>query len=105
MIRERNYFTIRDASGWNEALEMIHEIDEVQAAAGRATSTVWTQVAGPFYEIVIEVDYPDLASYEREQKAFNSDPQIAKMFGRWDEVTVPGKGRNELFMTAERAGA
>ena len=39
--------------------------DEIQAAAGRATGTVWTQVVGQFNEIVIETDHPDLSAYER----------------------------------------
>lgn len=105
MIRERNHFTVRDASGWNEVLELIHEIDEIQAQSGHPTSTVWTQVAGTFNEFVIEVEFSDLAHYEQVQKGFLSNPQIIKMFGRWSELVVPGSGRNELFMTAERLGA
>ena len=103
MIRERIHFTVKSLAGWNEALDLIREVDEIQAAAGRATGTVWTQVVGQFNEIVIETDYPDLTTYERETAALMSDPAAMKLFGRFEEITVTDKGYNELFMTAEKA--
>jgi PPOX class probable F420-dependent enzyme len=104
MIRERLHFTVKGGNGWNDALELIREIDEIQIAAGRATGTVWTQVVGPFNEMVIETDFADLATYERESEALMSDPAVLKLFPRFEEVTVEGKGYNELLMTAERMG-
>jgi hypothetical protein len=104
MIRERLHFTVKGGTGWNDALELIREIDEIQIAAGRATGTVWTQVVGPFNEMVIETDFADLATYERESEALMSDPAVLKLFPRFEEVTVEGKGYNELLMTAERMG-
>ena len=83
--------------------DLIREVDDIQAAAGRATGTVWTQVVGQFNEIVIETDYPDLSTYERESGAMMSDPATMKLFARFEEVTVSEKGYNELFMTAEKA--
>ena len=71
MIRERLHFTVKTGSAWNDALGLIREIDEIQIAAGRATGTVWTQVVGPFNEMVIETDFPDLATYERESEALH----------------------------------
>ena len=104
MIRERAHFTVKNMAGWNEALDLIREVDEIQAAAGRATGTVWTQVVGQFNEIVIETDYPDLSTYERESGAMMSDPATMKLFARFEEITVTEKGYNELFMSAETAG-
>ena len=65
---------------------------------------MWTQVVGQFNEIVIETDYPDLSTYERESGAMMSDPATKKLFARFEEVTVTEKGYNELFMSAEKAG-
>lgn len=104
MIRERLHFTVKGLAGWNEFLDLVHQIDEVQIAAGRATGTVWTQVVGQFNEIIIETDHPDLATYERESEAVMSDPAVLKLFPRIQEITVADKGYSELFMTAERAG-
>ena len=61
--------------------------------------------SGPFNEIVIETDFADLATYERESEALMSDPAVLKLFPRFEAVTVEGKGYNELLMTAERLGA
>ena len=105
MIRERFHFTVKGLAGWNDALDLIREIDAIQIAAGRATGTVWTQVVGPFNEMVIETDYPDLATYERESEALMSDPAALKLFPRFEELTVANKGYNELFMTADKTGA
>ena len=41
MIRERAHFTVKNMAGWNEALDLIREVDEIQATAGRATGTVF----------------------------------------------------------------
>ncbi len=76
MIRERSHFTVKNLAAWNETLDLIQEIDEIQIAAGRTPATVWTQVVGKYNEIIIEADYPDLAAYEREVKAFMSDPAV-----------------------------
>ena len=105
MIRERMHFTVKGLAGWNEALDLTREIDEIQIAAGRSTGTVWTQVVGQFNEIIIETDYPDLAAYERETEALMSDAAALKLFPRFEEITVADKGYNELFMTAEKAGS
>ena len=104
MIRERTHFTVKNVAGWNEALDLIHEIDEIQLAAGRATGRVWTQVAGQFNELIIETDYQDLGTYQRETEALMSDPAAAKLFPCFEEITVADKGYNELFMSADKAG-
>jgi len=105
MIRERMHATVRDLDAWNEYLTLIREIDEIQAAAGRVRSSgVWTQVVGPYNEIVVELDYADLAAYEKETRAAMSDPEIVKLASRFEALTVADKGYNELFVTADPVG-
>lgn len=102
MIRERMHATVHDLSSWNEYLAVIRDIDEVQAAAGRVPSSgVWTQVVGQYNEIIVELDYPDLATYESETKAAMSDPQVVKLASRIETLTIADKGFNELFVTAD----
>jgi hypothetical protein len=105
MIRERTHLTVKNMAGWNEALDLISQLDQILIAAGRSAGTVWTQVAGPWNEMVIEDEYADLATYERVTKAFMSDPEVLKILPRFEEITVPGKGYNELLMTADKSGA
>jgi len=40
MIRERMHFTVKSLAGWNEMLDLMREIDEIQVSAGRTTGTV-----------------------------------------------------------------
>ena len=52
----------------SSALSRVEGRDPSQG--GRATASgVWTQVVGPYNEVVVEVDYPDLATYEKGVKA------------------------------------
>ena len=102
MIRERMHATVRDLEAWNEYLSLVRDIDEVQAAAGRTTSSgVWTQLVGPYNEIVVELDYPDLATYEADTRATMSDPQVVKLASRFESLTLVDKGYNELFVSAD----
>ena len=102
MIRERMHATVRDLEAWNEYLTLVRDIDEIQAAAGRTTSSgVWTQVVGQFNEIIVELDYPDLATYEKDTRATMADPQIVKLASRFETLTILDKGYNELFVSAD----
>ena len=104
MIRERMHFTVKSAKDWDEALQLVEEANKINAGAGRAQALAWTQVTGPYNEIILETDYPDLASYEREYKAAMSDPELLKLFPRIEEITIADRGYNELFEAAERIG-
>lgn len=104
MIRDCNHFTVRDLASWNEALSLVREIDELQAAAGRATSTTWTQLTGPYNEIIVETQYEDLAALERDLNATMSDADVLKKLSRLSEITVDGKGYNEIFVSADPVG-
>lgn len=102
MIRERLHATVRDLAAWNEYLSLVNDIDEIQAAAGRATASgVWTQVVGQYNEIIVEVDYPDLAAYEKDTKATMGDPQVVKLASRFETLTILDKGFTELFVSAD----
>jgi hypothetical protein len=85
MIRERTHFTVN--------------------AAGMVSGTVWTQVAGLVQRDRDRGGLLQLAAYEHENEAFMADPELLKLFPRFDELTVPDRGFNELSMKAERAGA
>jgi hypothetical protein len=101
MYRVRSLLKV-NRDGWNGAIENVARLNEIAEQRGWQQASVWTQTFGPFNEIVIEIDYPDLATYERETAAFLADDGAVKLmldglqFLRTDEV-----GYNEMWQRAE----
>jgi hypothetical protein len=69
MYRVRSLLKV-NRDGWNGAIENIARVNEIAKRRGWQQATAWTQTFGPFNENVIELEYPDLATYERETAAF-----------------------------------
>lgn len=74
MYRVRNIVKVgRD--GWDGAIETAQRFELISKKRGWQEGAIWTQSFGPYNEIVIEYDYPDLATYEREQAAVFADEE------------------------------
>jgi hypothetical protein len=99
MYRERIHFTVADMDGWNEAIDAIGEINKVLERLSHPTATIWTDTVGVFNQLIAEMDYVDLASYEKATKAFYADPDVQKQLQRLNHATVQGKGYTELLET------
>lgn len=99
MYKQRIAFKVT-TQGWNEALTVASELNEIAAKRGWQQATVWTQTVGPLNELFFEVDYPDLATYERETNEFYSDPDVMALAVRLDAVTRES-GYTELWQRAE----
>lgn len=88
--------------GWIGTLENIERLNQLAEQRGWQQATVWTQSFGPFNEIVMELDYPDLATYERETAAFYADEEAMRLvqegrkYVRSDDV-----GHNELWQRTD----
>ena len=63
-------------------------------------ATFWVAMAGTANELIAEVDYPDLATFEREGEAQGSDAEWMKVVRSTADFIVQGTGRSELFQTA-----
>ena len=101
MYRVRNLVKV-SRDGWNGAIETAQRLNEISRKRGWQEGIIWTQSFGPYNEIVIEYDYPDLATYEREQAAVFADDEAMKV---WIEglqyVRADVMGQNELWQRAE----
>lgn len=100
MYRERIHLTVADIDGWNEAIDAMTEINGVLERLGQPTGTIWTETVGVFNQLVVEVDYVDLASYEAANKVFYANEEIRKQLPRLNHASVQGKGYTELLETA-----
>jgi hypothetical protein len=69
---------------------------------GLAEQRLWAPVVGAGNEIVWETDYPDLATFERENDAFNADVEAMKQWRALWQLAVPGSTHDELLQEAPR---
>ncbi len=101
MYRVRSVIKLT-GEGWNGAIDNVQRINEIAKQRGWQQATVWTQTFGPFNEIAIEVEYPDLATYERETNAFLADEEAMKLvldgqqYRRRDDL-----GFNDIWQRAD----
>lgn len=54
-------------------------------------------VTGAVNEIVIEWDYPDLATFQKEDESFLADEETLQLFQSCAQHLVEGSVRNELL--------
>jgi hypothetical protein len=74
-----------------------NRLDSIMRERGWVTPRVLVPTAGPNHEFVAEFEYPDLAVYERENKAFYSDQEAFEAFHAGAEFVVQGTARTELY--------
>lgn len=110
MYRHRIHRRVAGTSldDWDTVLGLAKQINAVARSNGWVEYTSWTQTVGPFYEIVFEGEYPDLATFEREQTALYQHPEGRKLLESLNEKLVPDFGGAELWKKAapnDSAGA
>lgn len=85
---------------YKEILELIDEINGLLRSRGMAEFRPWSPTFGKGNELILESEYPDLATYERESEAFSSDPEIMKMWRSGAPYVVQGSVTTELLEPA-----
>ena len=78
MYRMRSVIKVTH-EGWPGAIDNVARQNEIARKRGWQQATVWTQAFGPYNELSIEVEYPDLAAYEREAAAFAADEEAMNL--------------------------
>jgi len=75
---------------WKQLDSIIHE-------RGWSSPRLLVPTAGANNEVVAEFEYPDLATFERENKAFYADRDAFDAFRAGAEFVVQGTSRSELY--------
>ena len=101
MIRERIHITAKDNSAWNRVLEVVDEANRLCDERGWPAARPWTPIAGHFNEIVIDVDYVDLAQYERIKAEINADTNWNTVMKPVSDAMVAESSYSELLTAAE----
>ena len=99
MVRSRFIVEVRYGH-FAEYLKAGEQLNEIARQRGWAEATFWVSVAGTANELIVEVDLPDLATFEREGEAQSSDAEWMKVIRSTADLVVQGTGRSELLLTA-----
>jgi hypothetical protein len=81
---------------FNDVLKVYQELNAISRKRGWPEWTVWTPVIGTANEIVVEQEFTDLASFERANKAFQSDTEAMRVFRGAAGLVVQGSSHDEL---------
>jgi hypothetical protein len=87
---------------FREYMEAAEELMARRSALGLAAPKLWAPVVGPGNEIVWELDYADLATFERETAAFYGDTDAMKHWRALWQLAVQGSTHDELLQEAPR---
>jgi hypothetical protein len=99
MVRARFIAQVRYGQ-FAEYLKAVEQLNEIARERGWAVATFWVATAGTANELIAEVDYPDLATFEREGDAQGADAEWMKVIRSTVDMVVQGSARSELFQTA-----
>jgi hypothetical protein len=87
---------------FREYLEAAEDLMARRQALGLVAPRLWAPVVGRGNEIVWELDYGDLATFERETAAFYADTDAMKHWRALWQLAVQGSTHDELLHEAPR---
>ena len=87
---------------FREYMEIAEEVIALRRKLGLATPVLWVPVFGTANEVVWEIEYRDLATFERENEAFYSDAEVMEQWRRLWQHAVQGSIQDELLQEAPR---
>ena len=85
---------------FREYMTVAEEVIARRRKLGLAESILWAPTFGTANEVVWEINYPDLATYQRENEAFYSDADVMKQWRRLWQHAVQGSIKDELLEEA-----
>ena len=80
-------------------LELSKKMNELFRERGWTEFTTLWPVAGVANEVIGEADYPDLATFQKESEAFQTDADAMNLNRSFGEHIVQGSARSELLET------
>lgn len=99
MYRYRNVATVKYGH-YREVYELSLELRQEMIDRGLAAPRYWVPTVGQANQLVMEIEYPDLATYERETNAFMTDADMMKTVRRITEHLIEGSVTDEIWEEA-----
>jgi hypothetical protein len=72
-------FKARNAVAFGQTVRLLERLQAISRDHGFQERRIMTQAFGPFNQLVVNVDYADLASYERESELFFVLPEVQEV--------------------------
>jgi hypothetical protein len=78
-------------------LKMVKELERIGTARGWSPTRVLVPTVGSNNEVILENEYPDLATYQRETDAFYRDEEAFGVFRASAEHIVESSSRTAMY--------
>jgi hypothetical protein len=85
---------------FREFMELAESFRTLARERGWAEGTLWSPTVGQSNVAIWETDYPDLASFQRENEALYGDREAMDLVRQFSKHTVQGSVRTELWEEA-----
>jgi hypothetical protein len=85
---------------FHEYMETAKEVIALRQKLGLAVPTLWAPTVGMSNEVVWEIEYPDLATFQSENEAFYSDTEAMEQWRRLWQHVAQGSTHDELLEEA-----
>ena len=79
-------FKTRNALAFDRTIQLLERLQAISRDQGLSERRIMTQAFGPLNQLSVNVDYPDLASYERETELFFALPEVREVIDKMPEV-------------------
>lgn len=99
MYRQRIHFFPKTMDGYVALVTAADEYNKLAADKGMAQGSSWMPTVGG-NELVWEIEYPDLAAFERESKGMYADPDWMALMQKVQAIEYSRPPYNELLEPA-----
>src|ERR1700724_2368190 len=99
MVRYRQHNEIQYGK-FREALDLWKQIAALSVKRGWPNLTLWSPVVGRANMMIIEIDYPDMATFERLNDEFQTDAEVMGLDRSSAQHVIQSTSHDELLFAS-----
>ncbi len=82
---------------FNEYIKLWQDLNVIARKRGWREASVWAPTVGSANEVIVEMEFSDLASFQKQNEAFQADAEAMKVYRGGAGITVQGSALDELI--------
>jgi hypothetical protein len=82
---------------FNEFVKGWQELAVIFRKKGWPEPSIWAPTLGVGNDVIVEMDYGDLASFQKTNEAFQADAEVMKLYRGMAGLIVQGSNRSEII--------